>query len=85
MSAIDRHVGAKLRDRRRSLRNTVPDVAAALGVTRQDVERIENGSERASAAQLQRLCAFLGLTPADIYEGFTRSPETAVVIPFPRA
>lgn len=70
MSSIDRHVGTRLRERRQLLGMSIEEVAAALGIPETEVRKLEVGSVRASAAQIQTLCSLLGVEPADIYGGW---------------
>ena len=56
---IDKHVGARLRMRRLMLGMSQSDVADALGLTFQQVQKYEKGSNRISASRLQHLCAIL--------------------------
>jgi transcriptional regulator with XRE-family HTH domain len=50
--SIDVHVGARIRDRRRELRLSQSDLAKALGLTFQQVQKYERGRNRVSASKL---------------------------------
>lgn len=60
---IDVFVGARLRDRRAELGRNQSELARALGVTFQQVQKYEKGVNRVSASMLARAATFLGVTP----------------------
>jgi transcriptional regulator with XRE-family HTH domain len=76
---IDQHVGKRLRMRRLMLNMSQTDIAAALGLTFQQVQKYEKGTNRISASRLQRLCQVLQVPVAFFFEGAPR----AVGIPEP--
>ncbi len=49
---VDRHVGARIRLRRKELGRTQEKLAEAVGVTFQQVQKYERGSNRVSASKL---------------------------------
>jgi transcriptional regulator with XRE-family HTH domain len=51
---IDVHVGVRLRRRRRELAQSQTDLANALGVSVQQVQKYERGSNRISASMMHR-------------------------------
>ena len=66
---IDLHIGRRLRARRRMLGLSQPQLAEAVGVKFQQIQKYECGEDRISASRLWRLCAALK-TPVDyFYEG----------------
>jgi transcriptional regulator with XRE-family HTH domain len=66
---IDLHIGRRLRARRRLLGLSQPQLAEAVGVKFQQIQKYESGEDRVSASRLWRLCAALN-APADyFYEG----------------
>ena len=67
MNPIDEHVGAVLRSRRTTASLTASEVASAVGIDPAALVRIEEGRQRAGAAQLQKLCKLFAITPAMIY------------------
>jgi transcriptional regulator with XRE-family HTH domain len=56
---IDKHVGSRVRMRRHMLEMSQTEIAAAVGLTFQQVQKYENGSNRISASRLQQLCKIL--------------------------
>jgi transcriptional regulator with XRE-family HTH domain len=66
---IDKHVGARLRMRRLMLGMSQTDVANALGLTFQQVQKYEKGTNRISASRLQRLCETLKVPIPFFFEG----------------
>ena len=67
VNPVDRHVGEQLRLRRQELGRDAGEVARAVGLTPDGLQRIEDGLDRASAEQLMRLCRELEMRPADLY------------------
>lgn len=49
---VDRHVGLRMRIRRQMMRMSQEQLAESLGVTFQQVQKYENGSNRVSASRL---------------------------------
>jgi transcriptional regulator with XRE-family HTH domain len=71
---IDRHVGARLRALRRQLRLSQTQLAEALGVTFQQVQKYENGTNRVSASMMVRAARRLDVTPGYFFEGVDALP-----------
>lgn len=69
---VDVMVGRRLRTRRRLLGRTQQDVAAACGVTFQQVQKYECGSCRLSVAMLWRLAHVLGVDITYFFSGLPR-------------
>jgi transcriptional regulator with XRE-family HTH domain len=70
---IDQHVGKRLRMRRLMLDMSQADIAEALGLTFQQVQKYEKGTNRISASRLQRLCQVLQVPVAFFFEGAPRA------------
>lgn len=70
---VDRHVGARLRDRRLLLGQSQGDVAACCGVTFQQIQKYERGSSRISASRLFLIANFLGVPVVYFFEGLEKS------------
>ncbi|MDZ4761593.1 MAG: helix-turn-helix transcriptional regulator [Alphaproteobacteria bacterium] len=66
---IDKHVGRRLRWRRRELRLSQEALAAKLGLTFQQVQKYERGANRISAGRLFELARALDTSIAYFYEG----------------
>jgi transcriptional regulator with XRE-family HTH domain len=76
---IDRHVGARVRQRRVELLLSQTALGARLGVTFQAVQKYEGGTVRMSASRLYDVALALHITPAFFFEGYDGGavPETA--------
>src|ERR1044072_1581545 len=68
-TSIDRHVGAKVRMRRRMLGLSQTDLADGLGVTYQQVQKYETGANRIGASRLQQIGGVLKGEPSFFFEG----------------
>jgi transcriptional regulator with XRE-family HTH domain len=69
INPIDRHVGARLRLRRLMHRMTQTEIADALGLTFQQLQKYENGTNRISASRLQHLCSLLKVPMSFFFDG----------------
>ena len=69
---VDRHVGSRIRVRRKLLKFSQKDLAARLGLSYQQVQKYENGSNRVSASVLHRMAHCLGVS---ILYFFENAPE----------
>ena len=68
-SAIDAHVGNRIRLRRSFLRISQEKVGEQVGVTFQQVQKYEKGSNRIGAGQLFQIARFLKVDPGYFFEG----------------
>jgi transcriptional regulator with XRE-family HTH domain len=66
---VDRHVGQVIRARRRALRLSQTVVAEKLGVTFQQLQKYERGTNRVSASALHGLSLALDLPLARFFDG----------------
>jgi len=66
---IDKHVGQRLRERRRSLELSQQDIARMLGISYQQVQKYECGLNRISAGRLYMLANIMRVTVSHFYEG----------------
>lgn len=66
---VDKHVGALIRSRRRALGISQTVLATALGVTFQQVQKYERGSNRVSASKLYEVAQKLDVPLASFFEG----------------
>jgi transcriptional regulator with XRE-family HTH domain len=64
---IDLHVGGAIRARRRHLGMSQTDLAEALGLTFQQVQKYERGINRVSASMLARAAKALSCRPGDLF------------------
>jgi len=77
---VDVHVGARLRLRRRQLGISQAQLAHALGLTFQQIQKYERGTNRVSASKLYEAARHLGEPVAYFFEGlleYEAPPETA--------
>ena len=68
-TAVDTHVGQKIRARRIFLRMSQTDVADTLGITFQQIQKYEKGANRVGASRLQQISDALGVSPFYFFEG----------------
>ncbi|SOC44667.1 transcriptional regulator with XRE-family HTH domain [Rhizobium subbaraonis] len=66
---IDVQVGEKIRMRRRLLGISQETLGTALGVTFQQVQKYEKGTNRVSASRLQNVAEILGVSPSYFFSG----------------
>jgi transcriptional regulator with XRE-family HTH domain len=66
---VDRHVGVRVRLRRKSLGLSQDKLADALGLTFQQVQKYERGANRISASKLWEIARILQTPVAWFYEG----------------
>jgi transcriptional regulator with XRE-family HTH domain len=69
LNRIDKHVGSRVRMRRLMLDMSQTDVADALGLTFQQVQKYEKGANRISASRLQHLSQILQVPVPFFFEG----------------
>jgi transcriptional regulator with XRE-family HTH domain len=68
--AIDRHVGARIRERRLLLGMSQQQLAETIGVTYQQAHKYERGLNRISAGRLYGIAQVLGVPVSWFFEGF---------------
>jgi transcriptional regulator with XRE-family HTH domain len=79
---IDTHVGARLRMRRLMLNMSQDEIAKALELTFQQVQKYEKGANRISARRLQHLCKILDVPVSFFFDGAPQAhglPDTPEV------
>ena len=72
---IDRHLGKRLRQRRRTLGLTQQQIAEAVGVRFQQIQKYECGANRISAARLWQLSEALEVPVGYFYDGLSDRME----------
>lgn len=65
----DKHIGARIRQRRNALKLTQSEVAAQLGLSFQQLQKYETGYNRTSGSMLCRIGRILNVPPAYFFEG----------------
>jgi transcriptional regulator with XRE-family HTH domain len=68
LNATDQHVGGRIRLRRMMLGISQTAVGDALGISFQQVQKYEQGTNRISASRLHRLSRFLQVKPEFFFE-----------------
>lgn len=68
---IDLHVGARIRQRRKTLGMSQEMLADGIGLTFQQVQKYERGSNRVSASKLYDIGKALKAPPQYFFDGFT--------------
>lgn len=66
---VDRHVGARIRQRRYDLGVSQSTLADAIGLTFQQVQKYERGANRVSASKLHQIATVLRTTVAWFFDG----------------
>ncbi len=77
MSHPDAMIGGKIRERRRILGLTQTNVANAIGVTPQQVQKYELGTNRVASSTLIKICRFLDIKIEEFFGSLINSPAVA--------
>jgi DNA-binding Xre family transcriptional regulator len=64
---IDKKIGSVIRMRRLKLGLTQADLGNALGVTFQQIQKYENGTNAVASTRISDLCQALEITPNDLF------------------
>lgn len=73
---IDKHVGSRVRMRRMMVGMSQEKLGESLGITFQQIQKYEKGTNRIGASRLQQISIVLGVPVAFFFEGApTLSPE----------
>ncbi len=67
--SVDRHVGEQICARRLALGMSLEELAKAIGVTYQQVQKYEQGGNRVSAAMLFRISRALSVPAGSLFAG----------------
>ncbi|HVI52441.1 MAG TPA: helix-turn-helix transcriptional regulator [Candidatus Sulfotelmatobacter sp.] len=65
---VDRHVGRRIRDRRKQLGISRADLARGLGLSVQQVQKYESGDSTVSASRLHQIGVQLAVPPSHFFE-----------------
>lgn len=68
MNSIDKAVGARIRTYRKALGMSQTELADAIGVRFQQVQKYENGSNRVAASRLWQIADALGISVVALFE-----------------
>jgi transcriptional regulator with XRE-family HTH domain len=75
-NAADRHVGARIRERRVMMGLSQQQLARMIGVTYQQAHKYERGLNRISAGRLFEIAQVLGVPVSWFFEGLAAAAET---------
>ncbi len=75
---VDRHVGRRVCEKRLALGYNQSDLGRALGLTFQQIQKYEKGSNRISASKLWDIARFFKVDIAYFFEGLGAAPATGV-------
>jgi transcriptional regulator with XRE-family HTH domain len=76
---VDRHLGRRLWQRRRSLGLTQQQLAEAIGVAFQQIQKYECGRSRLSASRLWSVCNALHVDVSYFFDGLDRGACSSTV------
>src|SRR5215510_13866557 len=74
-SPTDQHIGSRVRMRRKMLAMSQEQLAQALGITYQQVQKNEKGTNRIGASRLQQISHILQVPVAFFFEGAPTAPH----------
>ncbi len=81
---VDKHVGQRIRHRRWLVGMTQQQLAEAVGIKFQQIQKYETGANRVSASRLWDISRALGVAPSFFFEGLEESapdgPQTEDVL-----
>lgn len=78
--SIDGHVGKRLRQRRVELGMSQQKLSAVTGVSYQQIQKYERGTNRVGASMLWLLSDALNVEPAYFFEGLSRRARAATML-----
>lgn len=83
---IDAAIGHTLRDRRRAAGLTLAQVGTAAGISYQQVQKYETGTDRLPVARLVQIARAIQADPADMLRAAVQASQAGVPVPpTPRA
>jgi transcriptional regulator with XRE-family HTH domain len=80
-NAADRHVGARIRERRVMLGLSQQQLAQMIGVTYQQAHKYERGLNRISAGRLYEIAQVLSVPVSWFFEGLAEEPANTELSP----
>jgi transcriptional regulator with XRE-family HTH domain len=78
--STDLHVGAQVRKRRKALSVTQTDLAEAVGLTFQQIQKYERGSNRISASMLHQVAHHLKVPIEYFFEGLPAGDSETIPV-----
>lgn len=79
---IDRHVGTRIRGRRVGLRISQTKLGNSIGVTFQQIQKYESGTNRVGASNLFKIADALGVQVSFFFEGVSHADATMTAANF---
>lgn len=76
---IDRHVGSRVRMRRMMISMSQEKLGERLGITFQQVQKYEKGTNRIGASRVQQIAGILGVPVSFFFEGAPTSDADGAV------
>jgi transcriptional regulator with XRE-family HTH domain len=76
-NAIDVHIGRRIRARRGHLGMSQKNLASALGLSFQQVQKYEKGVNRVGGSRLQQISDALGIEPSHFFAGAPTAEKKA--------
>jgi len=73
---VDAYVGSQLKSLRKSTRLSQTDLANKVGVTFQQIQKYERGTNRIGASRLWDFCKVLDVAPGHFFDGVEAYLET---------
>ena len=73
---VDIYVGQRVRERRTSLGMSQENLASKLGVTFQQVQKYEKGTNRIGASRLYQVSQALDVPVSHFFDGFIEEPKS---------
>jgi len=67
-SAVDKYIGARMREQRLALEMSQELLGKELGVSFQQIQKYESGQNRVSAARLFEICKALNVSLSSMFE-----------------
>ena len=80
-TTVDRHIGARIRERRMALGLSQQGLARLIGVTYQQAHKYERGLNRVSAGRLFTIAQALEVRPSWFFEGMFPDEELQIQSP----
>src|SRR5512144_1919283 len=78
---IDQHVGTRIRGRRVGLRISQTKLGQSIGVTFQQIQKYESGTNRVGASNLFKIAKALGVEVSFFFEGVARDQIASMPAP----
>lgn len=76
-TVIDKHIGIRIRMRRKLVNLSQSALAKPLGITFQMLQKIENGTSKCNASRLQQIAGILSVPVSFFFEGQSDASATA--------